>query len=72
MKKSVLLLVILLSVIGYSQNNPQCIIYDTSNSNVPSNSIRDIVVDQLNRKWISFNEDQFRPTASRYWRNPRY
>ena len=56
MKKIALLLVILLSIISYSQNNPQWIIYDTSNSNVPSNTVHDIVVDQLNRKWISFYE----------------
>ncbi|MBK7632722.1 MAG: hypothetical protein IPJ23_18950 [Ignavibacteriales bacterium] len=56
MKKLVLLLVILHCVIGYSQNNPQWIIYDTSNSSVPSNTVGDIVVDQLNRKWISFYE----------------
>lgn len=55
MKKIALLLVILLSIISYSQNNPQWIIYDTSNSNVPSNTVH-IVVDQLNRKWISFYE----------------
>ncbi|MFZ1517423.1 MAG: two-component regulator propeller domain-containing protein [Ignavibacteriaceae bacterium] len=56
MKKIALLLVILPSIISYSQNNPQWIIYDTTNSNVPSNTINDIVVDQLNRKWISFYE----------------
>ncbi len=56
MKKIELLLVILLSVVGYSQNNPQWIIYDTTNSSVPSNTVGDIVVDQLNRKWISFYE----------------
>ena len=55
MKKILLLLVVVLNVIGYSQNNPQWIIYDTTNSNVPSNTVRDIVVDQLNRKWVSFD-----------------
>ena len=47
MKKIVILLVILLCVLGYSQNNPQWIIYDTTNSNVPSNTVHDIVVDQI-------------------------
>lgn len=56
MKKIAVLLVSLLSVIGYSQNNPQWIIYDTTNSSVPSNYVGDIVIDQLNRKWISFYE----------------
>lgn len=50
MKKIVLLLVLLCSVMGYSQNNPQWIIYDTTNSNVPSNTVGDILVDQVNRK----------------------
>ena len=67
MKKIVLLLVILLSVIGYSQNNPQWIIYDTTNSNVPSNTVSDIVVDQLNRKWISFYETGILKIDSTSW-----
>ena len=67
MKKSVLLLVILLSVIGYSQSNPQWIIYDTTNSNVPSNTIHDIVVDQLNRKWVSFYEAGILKIDSTSW-----
>jgi len=53
MKKIALLLVILLSIISYSQNNPQWIIYNTSNSNLPSNSIDEIVIDNQNRKWVS-------------------
>ena len=53
MKKFFMLLVIQLSVIGYSQNNPQWIIYNTTNSILPSNSIREIVIDDQNRKWVS-------------------
>jgi ligand-binding sensor domain-containing protein len=56
MKKLLLLLFILLSFIGYSQNNPQWMIYNTSNSNLPSNWIRDVVIDNLNRKWISISQ----------------
>jgi len=67
MKKIVLLLVILLSILGYSQNNPQCIIYDTTNSNVPSNTVHDIFVDQLNRKWISFYETGILKIDSSSW-----
>ncbi len=67
MKKIVLLLVILFSVTGYSQNNPQWIIYDTTNSNVPSNTISDIVVDQLNRKWISFSGNGILKIDSTSW-----
>ena len=67
MKKLVMLLVILFSVLGYSQNNPQWIIYDTTNSNVPSNTVKDIVVDQLNRKWISFYESGILKMDSTSW-----
>jgi len=67
MKKIVPLVVILLSVIGYSQNKPQWIIYDTTNSNVPSNTVNDIVVDQLNRKWISFSGNGILKIDSTYW-----
>jgi len=55
MKKLLLILVVLLCAISYSQNNPQWIIYNTTNSNIPSNTVNDIVIDGLNRKWISFN-----------------
>ena len=67
MKKLVMLLVSLFSLIGYSQNNPQWIIYDTTNSNVPSNTVSDIVVDQLNRKWISFYESGILKIDSSSW-----
>jgi len=67
MKKIVILFVILLCILGYSQNNPQWIIYDTSNSSVPSNSVNDIVVDQLNRKWISFYEAGILKIDSTAW-----
>jgi len=67
MKILVMLFVILLSVIGYSQNNPQWIIYDTTNSILPSNTIGDIVVDQLNRKWISFYESGILRIDSTSW-----
>jgi hypothetical protein len=67
MKKLVLLLVISLFVISYPQSNPQWIIYDTTNSNVPSNTIQDIVVDQLNRKWISFYESGILKIDSSSW-----
>ncbi|HMN24474.1 MAG TPA: T9SS type A sorting domain-containing protein [Ignavibacteriaceae bacterium] len=67
MKKLAVLLVSLLSVIGYSQNNPQWIIYDTTNSSVPSNYVGDIVIDQLNRKWISFYESGILKIDSIFW-----
>jgi ligand-binding sensor domain-containing protein len=67
MKKFVLLLVISLLVISYPQSNPQWIIYDTTNSNVPSNTVRDMVVDQLNKKWISFYEAGILKIDSSSW-----
>ena len=67
MKKIVIIFVILLCVLGYSQNNPQWIIYDTTNSNVPSNTVHDIVVDQINRKWVSFYEAGILKIDSTSW-----
>jgi len=67
MKKFVLLLVISLFVISYPQSNSQWIIYDTTNSILPSNTIGDIVIDQLNRKWISFYESGILKIDSTSW-----
>jgi ligand-binding sensor domain-containing protein len=53
--KKIALFFSLLAVMCFPQNNPQWIIYNTSNSNLPSNSIREIVIDNQNRKWISFS-----------------
>jgi len=51
--KKLVLVFSLLAVICFPQNNPQWIIYNTSNSNLPSNWISDVVIDNLNRKWFS-------------------
>ncbi len=44
---------LLFSIIIHSQNTPEWIIYNTSNSELPSNYINHIAIDDLNRKWIS-------------------
>ena len=44
---------ILFSVTIQSQNSPQWVIYNTSNSALPSNNINHIAIDNLNRKWVS-------------------
>jgi ligand-binding sensor domain-containing protein len=51
--KKLFLLTIFFSSLALAQN-PEWIIYNTSNSLIPSNSVDNIVVDELNRKWISF------------------
>jgi hypothetical protein len=43
----------LFSIIIHSQSTPEWIIYNTSNSELPSNYINHIAIDDLNRKWIS-------------------
>ncbi len=48
-----ILLISLFPLIIYSQNSLNWIIYNTSNSDLPSNYINHIVIDNLNRKWIS-------------------
>ena len=48
------LLIVTLFQITLAQNPPQWIIYNTSNSNIPSNEVENIVVDKINQKWISF------------------
>ncbi len=67
MKKTAMFLVILLSIVSFPQSNPQWIIYNTSNSNLPSDNVRDIVVDQLNRKWISFSSGGILKIDSSSW-----
>src|SRR3970040_1892712 len=37
----------------FAQSNPEWIVFDTSNSVIPTNHIEEIVIDNLNRKWIS-------------------
>jgi len=51
--KKIILATIFLSSLTFAQN-PEWIIYNTSNSLLPSNNVRHIVVDNLNRKWVSF------------------
>jgi ligand-binding sensor domain-containing protein len=53
MKNSILLFVFLFNIVCIPQNNPQWMIFNSINSNLPSNQISDIVIDNLNRKWIS-------------------
>jgi hypothetical protein len=52
--KSIFVLTIFLYQFANSQDTTKWIIYDTTNSQIPSNSVRDIVIDDLNRKWVAF------------------
>ena len=52
--KKVLSIIIFFLQVTFAQNPPQWIIYNTSNSLLPSNDIDHIVIDNINRKWISF------------------
>ncbi len=51
--KKLILLTIFLSSLSLAQN-PEWIIYNTSNSLLPSNNVSHIVVDNYNRKWVAF------------------
>ena len=48
------ILIIILTPFVRGQDPPQWIIYNTSNSQLPSNNVGNIVVDNSNRKWVSF------------------
>lgn len=50
--KKIILITIFFSSVSLSQN-PQWIIYNTFNSQLPSNEVSHIVVDNYNRKWVS-------------------
>src|SRR5690606_13673169 len=52
MKKIIIFLTVV-TVKIFSQTNPEWIILNTTNSALPSNQIQEIVIDKLNRKWIS-------------------
>jgi len=52
--KIIFVLLIVLTELVKGQNPPQWIIYNTSNSLLPSNEIYNIAVDNINKKWISF------------------
>ena len=51
--KKIILITFFFSSVALSQN-PQWIIYDTTNSQIPSNTVTDIVIDNFNRKWVAF------------------
>ena len=53
MKKYLIVFFMTITINIFSQTNPEWIVFDTSNSVIPTNHIEEIVIDNLNRKWIS-------------------
>ena len=51
--KYLFVIIIVLMQFALAQNPPHWIIYNTSNSLLPSNDVDHIVVDNINRKWLS-------------------
>src|SRR5690554_963977 len=54
--KKIIIFLMVVTVNIFSQTNPEWIVIDTSNSLIPSNHVEEIVIDNLNRKWISLYE----------------
>ncbi len=60
-------LILIVNYSTFAQSQQNWMIYDTTNSIIPSNSIHDIVIDDLNRKWISFWGDGLIHIDENYW-----